>query len=128
MNYFNSNVKRKGFTLIEIITMVSAIAVLSVASLATFKGISSAIARAKRADVANEIKAVAAKAVALKGVIRLEENEWAALTSLGGLPIPVGLSSVTLKLQNIPVEGAYVYTMVGDIVPAKSRNVQFLYQ
>jgi prepilin-type N-terminal cleavage/methylation domain-containing protein len=108
---------RAGFSLIEILTVVGAIAVLGAATFGVVLGVNTAVKNAKRADVANQLQTVAAQAAAAKGVSFLDSTDFPTLITTG-ISVQIGGSPVVFKLQTPPSEGTFTYSIsTGAVVP-----------
>ncbi len=101
---------RKGFSLIEILTVVGAIAVLGAATFGVVLGVNTAVKNAKRGDIANQLQTIASQAAAAQGNSFLSAADFPTLITTG-ISVSIGGSPVVFKLQNPPAEGLFTYSL-----------------
>jgi prepilin-type N-terminal cleavage/methylation domain-containing protein len=102
---------RKGFSLIEILTVVGAIAVLGAATFGVVLGVNDAVKSAKSKDTAQQIQAVVAQYCAAKGIAQsaLSSADLTAIVNGTGVTATIGTDTITFKLQTAPTVGTYTY-------------------
>ena len=106
---------RAGFSLIEILTVVGAIAVLGAATFGVVIGVNDAVKKAKVVDTAQQIQNVAAQYQAATGTTMTAAIVDTIVKGTAA-SVDVGGSQVTFKLQTIPLIGAYTYNATTGIV------------
>lgn len=108
---------RKGFSLIEILTVVAAIGVLGAATFGIVSGINSAIKKSKATDVARQLQTLASQAAASQGVTVLDATDFGLLSS-AGVTVTIAGSPVVFKLQTAPDSslGTFSYNTTTGLV------------